>query len=252
MPDSAPSDGIKYRRILLKLSGETFSGEKPFGIEMTVVERYAREVLELRDIGVEVAVVVGGGNIWRGRIAPNMDRATADYMGMLATVMNALALQDALEHIGVQTRVLTAIVMQQVAEPFLRRRAVRHMEKGRVVIFAAGTGNPFFTTDTTAALRALEINAHAIFKATKVDGVYDKDPKKYPDAIKFPEISYGEVIQKGLKVMDSTAVSLCWDHNLPILVFNSEVYGNIKKIVLGENIGTVVRSEAAGRNRDSR
>jgi len=188
-----------------------------------------------------VAVVVGGGNIWRGRVAPKMDRATADYMGMIATVINCLALQDSLEQLGVYTRVLTAIVMQQVAEPFLRRRAVRHLEKGRVVIFGAGTGNPFFTTDTTAALRALEINADAILKATKVDGVYDMDPQKYPNAVKFREIEYVDVIQRGLKVMDSTAVSLCWDHKLPILVFNSAQYGNIKKIVLGEEIGTLVK-----------
>jgi len=233
---------IKYRRILLKLSGETFSGSSPAGIDMSVVERYAREVKQLRQMGVEVAVVVGGGNIWRGRVAPTMDRATADYMGMIATVINALALQDALEHINVTTRVLTAIVMQQVAEPFLRRRAVRHLEKGRVVIFAAGTGNPFFTTDTTAALRGLEINADAILKATKVDGVYDMDPKKFPNATKFKEIEYVDVIQKGLKVMDSTAVSLCWDHELPILVFNGEEYGNIIKIVQGEEIGTLVKA----------
>ena len=245
MPEDAGTPGAPtYKRVLLKLSGETFAGTAPFGIDISVVERYAQEIRELRDLGVEVAVVVGGGNIWRGRVAPNMDRATADYMGMLATVINGLALQDALEHIGVSTRVLTAIVMQQVAEPFLRRRAVRHLEKGRVVIFGAGTGNPFFTTDTTAALRALEINAQAILKATKVDGVYDKDPVKHDDAVKFKEIEYVDVIRRGLKVMDSTAVSLCWDHGLPILVFNSDVAGNIKRIVLGEDIGTLVRSGA--------
>lgn len=232
---------MKYKRILLKLSGEALAGGLPFGIDHKMVERYAREILEIREMGVEVAVVVGGGNIWRGRMAPDMDRATADYMGMIATVINALALQDALEHQGVHTRVLTAIVMQQVAEPFLRRRAVRHLEKGRVVIFAAGTGNPFFTTDTTAALRALEINADAILKATMVDGVYDMDPKKHPEAVKFKEIPYVDVIRKGLKVMDTTAVSLCWDHKLPILVFNSMQDGNIKKIVLGEEIGTLVK-----------
>ncbi len=238
---SGESRDIKYKRILLKLSGETFAGEQPFGIDMSIVERYAAEMKELRQMGVDVAVVVGGGNIWRGRIAPKMDRSTADYMGMLATVLNALALQDALEHTGMHTRVLSAISMQQIAEPFIRRRAVRHLEKGRIVIFAGGTGNPFFTTDTTAALRALEINADAILKATKVDGVYDMDPHKYPNAQKFKEIEYVDVIQKGLKVMDSTAVSLCWDHKLPILVFNSAEYGNIRKIVLGEEIGTLVK-----------
>lgn len=232
---------LKYKRILLKLSGEAFAGTHDFGIDMPTVERYAREIKDLHDMGVEVAVVVGGGNIWRGRLAPKMDSATADHMGMLATVLNALALQDSLEHFGIYTRVLTAITMQQIAEPFLRRRAMRHLEKGRVVIFGAGTGNPFFTTDTTAALRALEIKAEAVLKATKVDGVYDMDPQKYPQATKFKEIQYVDVIQKGLKVMDSTAVSLCWDHKLPILVFNSAEYGNIKKIVLGEEIGTLVK-----------
>ncbi len=232
---------VKYKRILLKLSGEAFAGQTEFGIDMPTVERYAREIKDLRSLGVEVAVVVGGGNIWRGRVAPKMDRATADSMGMIATVLNALALQDSLEHLHVYTRVLTAITMQQVAEPFLRRRAVRHLEKGRVVIFGAGTGNPFFTTDTTAALRALEVNADAVLKATKVDGVYDMDPQQFPQATKFKEIQYADVIQRGLKVMDSTAVSLCWDHKLPILVFNSAEYGNIKKIVLGEEIGTLVK-----------
>lgn len=232
---------LKYKRILLKLSGEALAGENDFGIHMPTVEQYAREIKELRELGVQVAVVVGGGNIWRGRLAPSMDSTTADQMGMLATVINALALQDALEHIEVTTRVLTAITMQQIAEPFFRRRALRHLEKGRVVVFGGGTGNPFFTTDSAAALRALEIGAEAVLKATNVDGVYDMDPQKYPQATKFKEIEYVEVIQKGLKVMDSTAVSLCWDNKLPILVFNSAEYGNIKRIVLGEEIGTLVK-----------
>ncbi|MCE7872507.1 UMP kinase [bacterium CPR1] len=235
--------GPVYRRILLKLSGEMFSGSEPYGIDPETVKRYAGEINELVQCGVQVAVVIGGGNIWRGRMAPGMERASADYMGMLATVINALALQDALEKTRVHTRVLTAIEMQQVAEPFIRRRAQRHLEKGRVVLFAGGIGSPYFTTDTTAALRALEIDADAVLKATKVDGVYDMDPKKYPQATKFHRIDYLEVLQRGLKVMDATAISLCMDNKLPILVFNISEKGNIKRIVFGEEIGTLVKEE---------
>lgn len=231
----------KYKRILLKMSGEAFSGTHSYGIDPDLVVRYAKEIKEISQMGVEIAIVVGGGNIWRGRMAPEMDQATADYMGMIATVLNSLALQDALEKQNVHTRVQTAIEMREVAEPFIRRRAIRHLEKGRVVIFAAGTGNPFFTTDTAASLRALEIGADAILKATKVDGVYDMDPEKFPEAKKFSKLEYIEVLKKGLKVMDSTAVSLCMDNKLPILVFNITEYGNIKKILAGEEIGTAVR-----------
>ncbi len=231
-----------YKRILLKLSGEAFMGNMDYGIDPDTVSSIADQLVEVHKLGVEVAVVVGGGNIFRGMAASakGMDRATADYMGMLATVMNALALQDALEKRGVFTRVLSAIGMQSVAEPYIRRRAIRHLEKGRVVIFAAGTGNPYFTTDTTAALRALEIHADAILKATRVNGVYDCDPLENPDAVMFSELEYIEVIQKGLKVMDSTAVSLCMDNQLPIVVFNLTVPGNIMKVLFGEKIGTTV------------
>lgn len=232
---------VTYSRILLKLSGEVFAGSKGYGLDADAVARYAREIKEVRDMGVGVAVVVGGGNIWRGRMAPEIDRATADYMGMIATVINALSLQDALEKLGVITRVQTAIPMAAVAEPFIRRRAVRHLEKGRVVIFAGGTGNPYFTTDTCAALRALEIGAEAILKGTKVDGVYDTDPTQHPGAVKFKELSHIDVLNRGLKVMDATAISLCMDHGLPIRVFNIAEPGNIKKIVAGEEIGTLVR-----------
>ncbi len=231
-----------YKRILLKLSGEAFMGNMDYGIDPDTVSSIADQLVDVHKLGVEVAVVVGGGNIFRGMAASarGMDRATADYMGMLATVMNALALQDALEKRGVYTRVLSAIGMQSVAEPYIRRRAIRHLEKGRVVIFAAGTGNPYFTTDTTAALRALEIHADAILKATRVNGVYDCDPLENPDAVMFSELEYIEVIQKGLKVMDSTAVSLCMDNRLPIVVFNLTVPGNIMKVLFGEKIGTTV------------
>ncbi|MEW6280495.1 MAG: UMP kinase [Candidatus Eremiobacterota bacterium] len=234
----------RYRRILLKLSGEMFAGQEPYGIDPDTVRRYAQEIKELVQYGVQVSVVIGGGNIWRGRMAPGMERATADYMGMLATVINALALQDALEKIKVHTRVLTAIEMQAVAEPFIRRRAQRHLEKGRVVLFAGGIGSPYFTTDTTAALRALEVDADAIFKGTKVDGVYDMDPVKFPQATKFIQIDYLEVLQRGLKVMDATAISLCMDNKLPILVFNIHEAGNIKRIVFGEQIGTLVKEDS--------
>jgi len=235
-------DRPKYGRILLKLSGEAFMGERDYGIDPETVNSIADQLKEVHDLGVQTAIVVGGGNIFRGMAASarGMDRATADYMGMLATVLNALALQDALEKRGVHTRVQTAIEMQAVAEPYIRRRAIRHLEKGRIVIFAAGTGNPYFTTDTTAALRALEIHAEAIIKATRVDGVFDSDPLENPDAVMYSSLEYIEVISRGLKVMDSTAVSLCMDNQLPIIVFNLTVPGNIKRVLCGERIGTVV------------
>lgn len=234
---------IKYRRILLKLSGEALAGELGYGIDPDVINGIASEIKEVSDLGVEIAVVIGGGNIFRGLAASSkgMDRASADYMGMLATVMNSLAMQDALEKQGVVTRVQSAIDMQQIAEPYIRRRAVRHLEKGRVVIFSAGTGNPYFTTDTAASLRAMEINAEVILKATKVDGVYSADPKKDKNAVKLPELTYLEVLQKGLKVMDATATSLCMDNNLPMIIFDMTQRDNIKKVVHGEKIGTIVR-----------
>jgi uridylate kinase len=230
---------------LLKLSGEALMGEAGYGIDPEILESLADQVKDACALGVQIAIVVGGGNIFRGLAASSkgMDRSQADYMGMLATVMNALALQDALERHGVYTRVMSAIEMQQVAEPYIRRRAVRHMEKGRVVIFAAGTGNPYFTTDTTAALRALEIDADCVMKATRVDGVYDADPLKHPEAVKFDELSYMDVLKRGLQVMDSTAISLCMDNDLPILVFNMEVQGNIQRALSGESVGTIVRGE---------
>ncbi len=233
---------IKYRRILLKLSGEALAGEQGYGIDPIVINGIAAEIKEVIALGVEVAVVIGGGNIFRGLAASSkgMDRASADYMGMLATVMNSLAMQDALEKQGVVTRVQSAIDMQQIAEPYIRRRAVRHLEKGRVVIFSAGTGNPYFTTDTAASLRAMEINAEVILKATKVDGVYTSDPKKDKNAVKLPRLTYLEVLQKGLQVMDATATSLCMDNNLPMIIFDMTHRDNIKKVVLGEKIGTIV------------
>jgi len=236
----------KYKRVLLKLSGEALMGAEPYGIDPNVVESVAREVKAVAGTGVELAVVIGGGNIFRGlaATATGMERASADYMGMLATVLNSLALQNSLEHIGVETRVLSAIEMKELAEPYIRRRAVRHLEKKRVVIFAAGTGNPYFTTDTAAALRAMEIGAEVIMKATKVDGVYDSDPVKNKDAKKYDELSYIEVLQKGLKVMDATAISLCMDNNLPIIVFNLKTAGNIKKAINGDKVGTIVRGKA--------
>ena len=232
----------KYGRIVLKLSGEALSGDKPWGIDPTTLESIAAQVKEIKAYGVDIAIVVGGGNIWRGvrGSAKGMDRATADYMGMLATIMNSLALQDALERSGVDTRVQTAIEMRQIAEPYIRRRAIRHLEKGRVVIFAAGTGNPYFSTDTTAALRAAEIEAEILLMAKKVDGVYDSDPVKNPDAKRFKELGYIEVLNLGLQVMDSTAASLCMDNKIPIIVFNLNTEGNILKVVLGEEIGTYV------------
>jgi uridylate kinase len=233
-----------YRRVLVKLSGEALMGSQSFGIDRAVAAQIAGEVAEIRDLGVELAIVIGGGNIFRGvkASAVGMDRAQADYMGMLATVINALALQDALEQEGVHTRVVSAIEMRAVAEPFIRRRAVRHLEKGRVVVFAAGTGNPYFTTDTAAALRAMEIKAEAILKATKVDGIYSADPVTDPTATKFDALSYLDVIDRRLKVMDATAVSLCMDNKLPIVVFNLRVPGNMKRAILGEPIGTTVRA----------
>ncbi|MDH3974820.1 MAG: UMP kinase [Deltaproteobacteria bacterium] len=233
----------QYKRILLKLSGEALVGDGEYGISPEIIGAIADEVKEVRDLGVEVAIVIGGGNIFRGVAASSkgMDRASADYMGMLATVINALALQDALENKDVYTRVQSAIEMQQVAEPYIRRRATRHLEKGRVVIFAAGTGNPYFTTDTAAALRAMEVNANVILKATKVDGVYDADPMKVDNAVKFDELTYIDVLKKNLKVMDSTAISLCMDNNLPIIIFNLTKRGNIVKVAMGEKVGSVVR-----------
>ena len=232
----------KYKRIILKLSGEALAGDNGYGIEHNTITSIARQIVELTEMSVEVAIVVGGGNIWRGVAgsARGMDRATADYMGMLATVINALALQDALESEGVVTRVMSAIGMQAVCEPYIRRRAIRHLEKGRVVIFAAGTGNPYFSTDTTAALRSAEIEADAILMAKKVDGVYDSDPRTNPDAKKYDHLDYIDVLNQGLAVMDSTAASLCMDNKIPIIVFNLTVEGNILKAVMGENIGTYV------------
>jgi uridylate kinase len=233
-----------YRRVLLKLSGEALMGEQTFGIDPAVTAQIASEIGEIQQLGVETAVVIGGGNLFRGLAASahGMDRATADYMGMLATVINALALQDALEHHGVLTRVATAIEMRAVAEPFIRRRAVRHLEKGRVVVFAAGTGNPYFTTDTAAALRAMEIKADVILKGTKVDGVYTADPVLDASATKYQEISYLKVLEQGLKVMDATAISLCMDNKLPIVVFNLRRPGNLRRVIMGEPVGTTVRA----------
>jgi uridylate kinase len=233
----------RYKRILLKISGEILTGEKDYGIDPVVIGQIGQEIKEVVSLGVEVAIVIGGGNIFRGVAASSkgMDRATADYMGMLATVLNGLALQDALEKIDVQTRVQTAIEMREIAEPYIRRRAMRHLEKGRVVIFAAGTGNPFFTTDTTASLRATEIGAEVILKATKVDGIYDADPLLHEGARKYEELTYLDVLKKQLKVMDATAISLCMDQHIPIIVFSLKERGNIQRVVLGEKVGTEVR-----------
>ena len=234
--------GPVYRRVLLKLSGEALMGEQTYGIDPAVAARIARDVGEIQALGVETAIVIGGGNIFRGVAASarGMDRATGDYMGMLATVINALALQDALEQQGTVTRVVTAIEMREVAEPFIRRRAVRHLEKGRVVVFAAGTGNPYFTTDTAAALRAMEVKAEVILKATKVDGIYSADPFVDPEATKYDRISYLQVLERRLTVMDATAISLCMDNRMPILIFDLNVPGNIKRVVLGEKVGSLV------------
>lgn len=234
-----------YKRVVLKLSGEALAGDVGYGIEQDMLHYVASQVQDLKDLGVDVLIVVGGGNIWRGIAGSKkgMDRATADYMGMLATVMNSLALQNALENIGIHTRVQSAIEMRQIAEPYIRRKAIRHLEKGRVVIFAAGTGNPYFSTDTTAALRAAELDADAILMAKKVDGVYNADPKTDANAKKYDALSFRDVLEKELGVMDSTAASLCKDNHIPILVFNINKRGNIRKAVLGENVGTVVGGE---------
>ena len=239
------SGATRYRRILLKISGEALLGEQPYGVDPKMVAFVAEQVRAVRDLGVEVGIVVGGGNIFRGMAgaATGMDRATADYIGMLATAMNGLALQDALERAEVPTRVMTAIDMNEVAEPYIRRRAQRHMEKGRVVVFVAGTGNPYFTTDTAAALRAVEIGAEVVLKATKVDGVYEKDPAKHPDAKRFPAISYAKVLVDGLKVLDAAAVSLCMENDLPIVVFDLHAPGNILRAVRGEDVGTLISSK---------
>jgi len=234
-----------FSRVLLKLSGESLAGSQGYGIDPKTITAIAGEIREVVEQGVQLALVIGGGNIFRGLAASSqgMDRASADYMGMLATMINSLAMQDALEKMGVATRVQSAIAMQQVAEPYIRRRAIRHLEKGRVVIFGAGTGNPYFTTDTAASLRAMEINAQAILKGTKVDGVYTADPKKDASATKLPKLTYIDVLKRGLQVMDATATSLCMDNNLPIIVFDLTTVGNIKKVINGEEIGTIVQGE---------
>ena len=231
-----------YNRMLLKLSGEALMGEQEFGIESEAIATYAKQIKEVYDMGIELAIVIGGGNIFRGLSGSDqgVDRVTGDHMGMLATVINSLALQNAIEKLGVPTRVQTAIDMPKIAEPFIKRRAIRHLEKGRVVIFGAGTGNPYFTTDTAAALRAIEIDADVVVKATKVDGIYDKDPKKFADAVKYDVVTYDECLSKNLRVMDQTAISLCRENNLPILVFNLLEEGNLKKVITGETIGTKV------------
>jgi uridylate kinase len=235
----------RYGRVLLKLSGEALMGEQQFGIDPAVTTQIAKDIAEIQGLGVQVAVVIGGGNLFRGlaAAAKGMDRATADYMGMLATVINGLAMQDALEHVGVSTRVASAIEMRAVAEPFIRRRAVRHLEKGRVVVFAAGTGNPYFTTDTAAALRAMEMKADVILKGTKVDGIYTADPMLNPTATKYDAISYLKVLAEGLKVMDATAISLCMDNKLPIVVFNLRTRGNLRRVIMGEPVGTTVTAD---------
>ncbi|HUU50943.1 MAG TPA: UMP kinase [Nitrospinota bacterium] len=239
---------LKYKRILLKLSGEALLGDKEFGIEPEMIKNIALEIKEIQEMGAETAIVIGGGNIFRGitGISYGMDRVSADNMGMVATIINALALQDALEKEGIQTRIQTAIEMKELAEPYIRRRALRHLEKGRVVIFAGGTGNPYFTTDTAASLRANEMGAEVILKATKVDGVYSSDPMIEKNATKFTSLSYLDIIKKGLKVIDTTAVSLCMDNNIPIVIFNLSKKGNIKRILLGKKVGTLVGGEKNG------
>ncbi len=234
---------VKYKRILLKLSGEALSGDKGFGLDVDTIQQICEGIKKAYDMGVEIGIVVGGGNFWRGRSSGDMERVRADQIGMLATVMNALAVADALEHMGVDVRVQTALTMQQVAEPYIRNRATRHLEKGRVVIFACGTGNPYFSTDTASALRAAEIGADIIFKATMVDGVYNKDPKKYPDAVKYDSLSFTNVLTDQLAVMDSTAASMCRDNHLPILVFDIKDPDNIARAAAGETIGTLVTEE---------
>ena len=232
----------KYKRILLKLSGEALMGDQEFGIDPHVLNRYSAEIKQVKNLGVEIGIVIGGGNIYRGvsNSTNNIDKVTGDHMGMLATLINALALQSALEHDGMITRLISAFRMEVIAEPFIRRRAVRHLEKGRIVIFGAGTGNPYFSTDTAAALRAVEIEADVIIKGTRVDGVYDSDPERNPSAFRFPEISYLDVLQKDLKVMDMTAITLCKENKLPILVFNMNIPGNLKRLILGDPVGTRV------------
>ncbi|MGH9816467.1 MAG: UMP kinase [Candidatus Acidiferrales bacterium] len=244
-PEAAPQTAPLYKRIVLKLSGESLQGPQGYGIHAETVHAVAKELKEVRDLGVDVAIVVGGGNIFRGTRQKSLaiERATADYMGMLATVINGLALMDALEKQGCFTRLMSAVEMQRVAEPFIRRRATRHLEKGRVVIFAAGTGNPYFSTDTAAALRAMEIKAQVILKATRVDGIYDADPEKVPTAKMYDRLSYMEVLTQGLEVMDSTAISLCKDNQLPIIVFNLNVAGNIRRVVMGEKVGSMVSAK---------
>jgi len=234
-----------YKRVLLKLGGESFSGEKGFGIDIKKINFISQQLAEIRELGVEIAIVIGGGNIFRGQegSAIGINRVSADYMGMLATVINALALQDSLEKLGIETRVQTAIEMKAVAEPYIRRRAMRHLEKNRVVILASGTGNPYFTTDTAASLRAIELNAEAVLKATKVDGIYESDPMINKEAVKFNKLGFLEFLNKGLKVMDATSISLCMENNIPVIVFNLNLNGNIKRVILGEKIGTIVRGE---------
>ncbi|HXX71695.1 MAG TPA: UMP kinase [Candidatus Acidoferrum sp.] len=240
--DGKTLDAPIFRRVVVKLSGESFSGPESYGIHAGTIQNIAREVKDVQELGVEVALIVGGGNIFRGARQQGLtiDRATGDHMGMLATVLNGLALQDTLEKEGCHTRLMSAIEMHQVAEPFIRRRATRHLEKGRVVIFAAGTGNPYFSTDTAAALRAMEIKAQVILKATRVDGIYDADPEKVASATMFDRITYLDVLQKGLSVMDSTAISLCMDNKMPIVVFNMNVPGNLRRVVVGERVGSTV------------
>lgn len=233
----------KYKRVLLKLSGEALAGNKGSGLDFETINRICKGVKKAYDAGVEIAIVVGGGNFWRGRSGGNMDRTRADHIGMLATTMNALAVADTLEQLGCKVRVQTAIAMQQVAEPYIRNRAVRHLEKGRIVVFGCGTGNPFFSTDTAAALRAAEIEADVLLKATMVDGVYDKDPKKYADAVKYDELTFSEILLKGLAVMDSTAAAMCKDNNIPIIVFDLNNENNIYDVLMGEKVGTLVKEE---------
>lgn len=235
----------KYKRVLLKLSGEILGGDKGFGISTEKINEVADEIVELQKDGIEVAIVVGGGNIFRGMSSASLgiERATADYVGMLATLMNAVIIQEVLEKRGAQTRVLSALDVREVAEPYIRRRALRHLEKGRIIIFAAGTGNPFFTTDTAAALRAAEIKADVFLKATKVDGVYDKDPQLYPSAVKYRQITYSEAIEKDLKILDASAFSLCRENKIPIIVFDVTEKGNIKRVIYGDNIGTLVKED---------
>ena len=234
-----------YKRVLLKIGGESLSGEKGFGIDIKKINFISQQLAEIRELGVEIAIVIGGGNIFRGKegSAIGINRVSADYMGMLATIINALALQDSLEKLGIETRVQTAIEMKAVAEPYIRRRAMRHLEKNRVVILASGTGNPYFTTDTAASLRAIELNAEAVLKATKVDGIYESDPMINKEAVKFNKLGFLEFLNKGLKVMDATSISLCMENNIPVIVFNLNLNGNIKRVILGEKIGTIVKGE---------